>query len=101
MTVKRMSRAIRFAVRVNMQYNSRDLTPIGTLGVGIEQAQISHQMFLIVACQCRGSWRRVGNIGIEGRAPHLASSVTANGHPNNELTGKSLLRRSLAPFRIR
>ena len=48
MTVKCMSRAIRFVVRVNVQHDSRDLTPVGALSISIEQAQVSHQMFLIV-----------------------------------------------------
>ena len=64
MTVKRISRAIRFAVRINMQHDPRGLTPVGALNIGIEQAQVSHQMFLIIARQRRCNWCRVSNIGI-------------------------------------
>jgi len=54
MTVKCMSRAIRFAVGINMQNDPRNLAPVGALGISVEQPQIGHQMFLIVCRQCRG-----------------------------------------------
>ena len=48
-----------------MQHDPRDLAPVGTLCVGIQQPQVGHQMFLIVCRQRRGGWRHVSNIGIE------------------------------------
>ena len=65
MTVERMSRAIRLPIWIDMQHDPRDLAPIGTLGVSVEQSQVSHQMFLVVARECRGGWRQVSSIGIE------------------------------------
>ena len=49
-----------------MQNDPRNLAPVGALSVGVEQPQVSHQMFLIVARQRRGGRRRhVTNVGIE------------------------------------
>ena len=49
MTVERMSRAIWLSIGINMQNDPCNLAPVGTLGVGIQQSQVGHQMFLIVA----------------------------------------------------
>ena len=65
MTVERMSRTIWLSIRINMQHDPRDLSPVGTLGVGIEQPQIGHQMFHVVVRQCGGEWHHVGHIGIK------------------------------------
>jgi hypothetical protein len=65
MTVERMSRAIWLPIRINMQHNPRYLAPIRALGVGVEEPQISHNMFLVVARQRRGGGRHVSNIGVE------------------------------------
>ena len=48
MTVECMSCAIGLAIGINMQHDPRNLPPVGTFGVGIEQPQIGHQMVLIV-----------------------------------------------------
>jgi len=40
---------LRFFTRLDLQHNFRDLAPIGTFRIGVEQAQIDHQMLLIVA----------------------------------------------------
>src|SRR6516164_7144440 len=65
MAVECMSRAIRLAVGINVQNDPRDLVPVCALCVGIEQPQVSHQMFLIVTRQGRNRWRHVGNVGVE------------------------------------
>ena len=65
MTVKCMSRAIGFVVGVNMQNNPRDLAPVGSFGIGIEQPQIGHQMFPVIVRQCGDGWRHVGHIRIK------------------------------------
>jgi hypothetical protein len=65
MALKRMSGTIRFPIRVNMQYDPRDLTPVSTLGICIKQSQIGHQVHVVIASQRRIGRRDVGNIGIE------------------------------------
>ena len=42
---------LRFFTRIDLQDDSRDLSPIGTFSVGVEQAQIGHEVLLVVACQ--------------------------------------------------
>ena len=49
MTLERMSRAIWVPMRIDMQHKLRDLAPVSSIGIRIEQAQISYQMLLVVA----------------------------------------------------
>ena len=45
---ERSPRAVGVAVRVNMQDDPRDIAPVGTVRIGIEQAQIRDEMLLVV-----------------------------------------------------
>jgi hypothetical protein len=49
-------------LRINLQHDARNLSPIGTLCVGVEQAQIGHEMLLVVSRQKRLDWSGVGNL---------------------------------------
>ena len=46
-------RALGFMGGINMQHNSRHFGPVCTFGVGIEQAQIGDQMFLVIILALR------------------------------------------------
>jgi len=50
-------------VRINLQDNFHDLSAVGTFGVGVEQAQIDHEVLLIVARPKRLVRCGVGNVG--------------------------------------
>jgi hypothetical protein len=45
---ERSPRAVGVAVRVNMQDDPRDIAPVGTVRIGIEQAQVRDEMPLVV-----------------------------------------------------
>ncbi len=74
MTVERTSRPGRFMVRIDMQDNARDPTPVRSGRIGIEQTQICNNVFLIVYGQPRIRWGRISNIRIERRLLHTLSS---------------------------
>ena len=46
MAFERLPGAIRFAVRIKMQHNACDFTPVSTFHIRIEQAQMRDQMFV-------------------------------------------------------
>lgn len=72
MAIMRMPRAFRFTIRVNMQNDPSDPAPVGAFGVSVKQAQVSHQMLLVVGSQRRVGWRDVGNNGIKRRVRHAS-----------------------------
>ena len=74
MTIERMSRPGRFMVRIDMQDNARDATPVRSGRIGIEQTKICNNVFLIVYGQPRIRWGRISNIRIERRLLHTLSS---------------------------
>ena len=45
------SGASRVAVRIDVQHDSGDLTPVGPIGFSVEQAKIGDQVLLVVAGQ--------------------------------------------------
>ena len=47
MTIECAPRPIRFALRVYLQHDPRDLTPVRAFRIGIEHAQIRDAMFFI------------------------------------------------------
>lgn len=49
MALERMSCAIWLPMRVDVQYKPCDLAPVSSIGIRVEQAQISYQMLLVVA----------------------------------------------------
>src|SRR5712664_121615 len=63
--------ALRFTIRVNMQNDPSDLAPVGGFGVSVKQAQVSHQMLLVISSQRRGGRRDVSNNGIKRRVRHV------------------------------
>jgi len=77
MALERPSCAIRFALGVNVQDDARDLAPVGALGVSVQQAQISDDVFLIVNGQFRVGGGCVGNVRIKRR---LLQGCSLNGH---------------------
>jgi hypothetical protein len=48
MTLEGPPRSIRFAVRINVQYDPRDLAPVGTFRIRIEHAHVGDGMLFIV-----------------------------------------------------
>ena len=61
-----------------MQHDSRHLGPIRALGLGIEEAQISDEMFVIVISQTVSVRSLVGNRWIERRLGHDHSASIFN-----------------------
>jgi len=66
MAVEGLSRPIWFALRVDVQHDPRDLTPVSTLRIRIEQAHVRDGMLFVVSGE-RGIGRReIKNGRIEG-----------------------------------
>ena len=55
--IESMSCTIRFTIRVNVQHDPRNLSPVGSGRVGVEQAKVRDNVLLIVHRQ-----RRVGRV---------------------------------------
>ncbi|OAF16930.1 hypothetical protein AXW67_00210 [Bradyrhizobium neotropicale] len=53
MAVERIARARGFAIRIYVQHDPNNLFPIGTVGFGVEETPIGHQMLLVIGCKCR------------------------------------------------
>jgi hypothetical protein len=58
MAIERPASAIRFVFRIKMQHNPRDLAPVSTFRIRVEQAQIRDDVLFIVN----------GRYGIGGRS---------------------------------
>ena len=58
--------AIRFAVRVDVQHDPRDLAPEGTFRIRIEHAHVSEGMLFVMDGERGIGGRQIGNIRIEG-----------------------------------
>src|ERR1700745_1591435 len=56
-----------FAQWIDVQDDPRHFRPVRAFSVGIEQAQIGHEMFVVISGQIAGRGRLVGNPGIERR----------------------------------
>jgi len=48
MALERQQRAIRFALRIDAQHDPRDLAPVGTFSIWIEDAHIGDGVPLVV-----------------------------------------------------
>jgi len=48
MALEGLPRSIRFAVRIDVQHDPRDLAPVGTFSVRIQHALVSHGVLLVV-----------------------------------------------------
>lgn len=57
--------APRLANGIDMQHDPRDLLPIRTFGVGVEQTQIGDSVFVVVWCQHQIGRRGIGDIRIK------------------------------------
>ncbi len=66
MALERMSRLVRFPIRIDMQHDARDLAPVDALGFSIEQPQIGHQMFLIIRSKRQACWSQLATSGSSG-----------------------------------
>jgi hypothetical protein len=55
--------ALRIFVRINLQDDFRDLSPIGTFSVGVKEAEICHEVTLVVVRQKRFVRCGAGNVG--------------------------------------
>jgi hypothetical protein len=62
-----------FPSRIDVQYDLGNFAPVGTLGVSIEQPQISDQMLFVVARERWADRAGVRNIGIKWRLFHSGS----------------------------
>jgi hypothetical protein len=70
MALERPPGAIEFMLRITVQHYSGNFTPVSTLHVRVEQAQIHDEVLLVVHSQ-RGIGRRgIGDIGIKRRFLH-------------------------------
>ena len=67
---ERSPRAVGVAVRVNMQDDPRDIAPVGTVRIGIEQAQVRDEMLLVVGGDRWIGWGQISDIRIERRLLH-------------------------------
>jgi hypothetical protein len=79
---RRKPRPLGFAVWINAQHDPRDLTPVGTLLIGVEHPHVRDQVFLVIHREGWSGWRYVGNIRIEWRRSHRHSrqECGAEGH---------------------
>jgi len=73
MALERLPSAIGFAVRIKVQHYSCNVTPVCTLCVRVEHAQIRDDVFLVVNGQRRTGRRGVGDIWIKRRLLHRRS----------------------------
>jgi hypothetical protein len=78
-TIESMSCTIRFTIRVNVQHDPGDLSPVGPGRVGVEQTKVRDNMLLIVHRQRRVGRRRIVDIGIERRLLHMRSPARRTG----------------------
>jgi hypothetical protein len=77
MAFKRSPGAIEFTFRVEMQYYSCNITPIGTVRFSVEQPQVRDKVLMVVGGQYGTGGRDVGDIGIERGFLHGAVSQQA------------------------
>jgi hypothetical protein len=61
MAFERPPGAIRFALRVPMQDDAHDVTPVGAFGLGVEQAYVLDEVLLFVGRQFRHGGRGIAD----------------------------------------
>jgi hypothetical protein len=69
-TIESMSCTIRFTIRINVQHDPGNLSPVGSGRVGVKQTKVRYNVLLIVHSQRRVGRRRIIDIGIERRFLH-------------------------------
>lgn len=67
--------ALGLVIRIEVEHDPRDLGPVGAVLFGVEQAEISDQVLLVIAGQDRRGRRVIGDIRIERRLLHGAYSL--------------------------
>src|SRR5450631_1430237 len=82
--IESMSCTIRFTIRVNVQHDPGNLSPVGSGSVGVEQAKVRNNVLLIVHRQRRVGRRRIIDIGIERRLLHWRPAQASNGSSKKE-----------------
>src|SRR5882757_2497516 len=70
MAVERPPSAIWFMLRIKMQHYSCDCSPVSTLRIRVEQAQIRDDVLLVVDGQNGIGGRGIGDVGIKRRLLH-------------------------------
>lgn len=70
MGVERTASTFRFSHGIDVQDEARRLAPIGVIGLGVQQAQIGDNVFLVIHRQDGIIGSRICNIGIERRRWH-------------------------------
>jgi hypothetical protein len=65
MAVERSPCTSGFAVRINMQDNPSDFTPVRTFRVRVKQAKLGDEVFFVVSGQHEVGRSRIGDIGIK------------------------------------
>ena len=91
---ERSPRAVGVAVRVNMQDDPRDIAPVGTVRIGIEQAQVRDEMLLVVGGNRWIGRGQISDIGSSGGffMGVLATRVRHAAHNLGHGFGSSLIR---------
>ena len=79
MAVPDRFRAVWARVRIESQNNSRDISPVGIFGSGVEQPEINDEMLLVIARQHGIAWRGLGYRRIKRRRLQSASFPGING----------------------
>jgi len=63
-------RTVRLSLRINMQDDSSDFSPVRPLTLRLQKANIRYNVLLIVRCQYWPTGSYVSHIGIERRCLH-------------------------------
>jgi hypothetical protein len=72
--------ALRLIIWIDVQNNTRDLSPVGAITLGIQQTQVRNEMLLIVPCQDGFCRSQIGNRRIERRLFHIAPWMARSLH---------------------
>jgi hypothetical protein len=65
MTQVCIPRTVGFAVRIDVQDYSRDISPISPLGLGLQKARVRHDMLFVIGRQRRIGWRDIRDARIK------------------------------------
>src|SRR4030095_3319288 len=80
MTLPGAPSPLRLIIRIDLQDDTRDLSPLGAIAPGIQQTQVRNEMLLIVPCQdgiCRS---QISNRRIDRRLFHIAPWMARSSH---------------------
>ena len=81
-TIESMSCTIRFTIRVNVQHDPGNLSPVGSGRVGVEQTKVRNNVLLIVHRQRRVGRRRIVDIWSPERRLQCGEPGLGHGHSN-------------------